>query len=179
LAAFPVSGEAQFRAVDGAMPHWSHIGDTRPPRLPVQERGTGAVLRRCVVPLDCPCARGCVGIASRVPAANPRRRALRQKRAHDGRTPSYWPHDQVVTECLILRPRAMQVINCAAWHGQQRRKDVARRDSMAASTPNSHEKTSEKSRKKEKMAKIGACGGPWDPIAPPHGYPLGPPRPIV
>ena len=27
LAAFPVSGEAQFRAVDGAMPHWSHIGD--------------------------------------------------------------------------------------------------------------------------------------------------------
>merc|ERR1712153_248202 len=66
------SGEAQFRAVDGAMPHWSHIGDTRPPRLPVQERGTGAVLRRCMVPLDCPCARGCVGIASRVPAANPR-----------------------------------------------------------------------------------------------------------
>ena len=48
LAAFPVSGEAQFRAVDGAMPHWSPIGDTRPPRLPVQERGTGAVLRRCV-----------------------------------------------------------------------------------------------------------------------------------
>ena len=47
LAAFPVSGEAQFRAVDGAMPHWSHIGDTRPPRLPVQERGTGAVLRSC------------------------------------------------------------------------------------------------------------------------------------
>ena len=33
----------------------------------------------------------------------------------------------------------MQVINCAAWHGQQRRKDVARRDSMAASTPNSQE----------------------------------------
>ena len=33
LAAFPVSGEAQFRAVDGAMPHWSHIGDTRPPSL--------------------------------------------------------------------------------------------------------------------------------------------------
>ena len=29
----------------------------------------------------------------------------------------------------------MQVVNCAAWHGQQRRKDVARRDSMAASTP--------------------------------------------
>ena len=26
LAAFPVSGEAQFRAVDGATPHWSHIG---------------------------------------------------------------------------------------------------------------------------------------------------------
>jgi len=121
------------------MPHWSHIGDTRPPSFPVQERGTGAVLRRCVVPLDCPCARGCVGIASRVPAANPRRRALRQKRAHDGRTPSYWPYDQVVTECLILRPRAMQVINCAAWHGQQRRQAVARRDSMAASTPNSHE----------------------------------------
>ena len=37
-------------AVDGAMPHWSHIGDTRPPSLPVQERGTGAVLRRCMVP---------------------------------------------------------------------------------------------------------------------------------
>ena len=36
----------------------------------VQERGTGAVLRRCMVPLDCPCARGCVGTASRVPAAN-------------------------------------------------------------------------------------------------------------
>ena len=90
-------------------------------------------------PLDCPCARGCVGIASRVPAANPRRRALRQKRAHDGRTPSYWPYDQVVTECLILRPRAMQVINCASWHGQLRRQAVARRDSMAASTPNSHE----------------------------------------
>ena len=49
MAAFPVSGEAQFRAVDGAMPHWSHIGDTIPPSLPVQERGTGAVLRRCVV----------------------------------------------------------------------------------------------------------------------------------
>ena len=72
LAAFPVSGEAQFRAVDGAMPHWSHIGDTRPPRLPVQGRGTGAVLRKCMVPLDCPCARGCVGIASRVPAASRR-----------------------------------------------------------------------------------------------------------
>ena len=42
----------------------------------------------------------------------------------------------------------MQVINCAAWHGQQRRKDVARRDSMAA--PNSHENK--------------------------HGHPLGPPR---
>ena len=25
MAAFPVSGEAQFRAVDGAMPHWSHM----------------------------------------------------------------------------------------------------------------------------------------------------------
>ena len=32
----------------------------------------------------------------------------------------------------ILRPRAMQVINCAAWYGQQRRQAVARRDSMAA-----------------------------------------------
>merc|ERR1712078_846043 len=60
------------RGLSPAMPHWSHIGDTRPPRLPVQERGTGTVLGRCMVPLDCPCARGCVGIASRVPAANPR-----------------------------------------------------------------------------------------------------------
>ena len=42
---FPVSGEAQFRAVGGAMPHWSHIGDTIPPSFPVQEIGTGAVLR--------------------------------------------------------------------------------------------------------------------------------------
>ena len=40
---------------------------------------------------------------------------------------------------LVLRPRAMQVINCASWHGQQRRQAVARRDSMAASTPNSHD----------------------------------------
>jgi hypothetical protein len=31
------------------------------------------------------------------------------------------------------------VINCASWHGQLRRQAVARRDSMAASTPNSHE----------------------------------------
>ncbi len=40
-------------------------------------------------------------------------------------------------------------------------------------------KTSKKSHKKEDPApkRIGACGGPWDPIAPPHGYPLGPPRP--
>ena len=43
-----------------------------------------------------------------------------------GRTPSYWPYDQVVTECWILRPRAMQVVNCAAGHGQQRRQAVAR-----------------------------------------------------
>ena len=28
---------------------------------------------------------------------------------------------------------------CSIWHGQQRRQAVARRDSMAASTPNSHE----------------------------------------
>ena len=34
----------------------------------------------------------------------------------------------------------MQVINCASWHGQQRRQAVARRDSMAASTPNSQVK---------------------------------------
>ena len=37
-------------------------------------------------------------------------------------------------------------------------------------------KTSKKSHKKRKPEKIGACGGPWDPIPPPHGYPLGPPR---
>ena len=37
-------------------------------------------------------------------------------------------------------------------------------------------KTSKKSRKKKKLQKIGACGGPWDPISPPHGHPLGPPR---
>ena len=91
-----------------------------------------------------------------------------------GRTPSYWPYDQVVTECLILRPRAMQVINCAAWHGQQRRQAVARRDSMAASR-RIPMKTSKKSRKNPQ--KIGACGGPWDPISPPHGYPLGPSPP--
>ena len=30
------------------------------------------------------------------------------------------PYDQVVTECWILRPRAMQVINCEAGHGQPR-----------------------------------------------------------
>jgi len=148
------------------MPHWSHIGDTIPPSLPVQERGTGAVLRRCVVPLDCPCARGCVGIASRVPAANPRRRALRQKRAHVGRTPSDWPYDQVVTECLILRPRAMQVINCAAWHGQQRRQAVARRDSMAASTPNSHENKVKNAQKRKNInRRLRRAGGPHLPPA--------------
>ena len=178
LAAFPVSGEAQFRAVDGAMPHWSHIGDTRPPRLPVQERGTGAVLRRCMVPLDCPCARGCVGIASRVPAANPRRRALRQKRAHDGRTPSYWPYDQVVTECLILRPRAMQVINCASWHGQQRRQAVARRDSMAASTPNSHE-NKYKMANKETMRKNRRLRRAMGPHLPPAWTPSGAPPQVT
>ena len=69
----------------------------------------------------------------------------------------------------------MQVINCASWHGQQRRQVVARRDSMAASMPNSHE-TSTKSRKRKKSSKIGACGRPWDPISPLHGHPLGPPR---
>ena len=93
-----------------------------------------------------------------------------------GRTPSYWPYDQVVTECLILRPRAMQVINCASWHGQQRRQAVARRDSMAARPANSLKQV--KNRQKEKKCrKIGACCGPWDPISPPHGYPLGPPPP--
>lgn len=102
---------------------------------------------------------------------------MRQKRARAGRTPSYWPYDQVVTECLILRPRAMQVINCAAGHGQQRRQAVARRDSMAASTPNSHVKTSKKCQKRKKREKIGACGGLGDPISPPHGYPLGPSPP--
>ena len=71
MAAFPVSGEAQFRAVDGTMPHWSHIGDTIPPSLPVQERGTGAVLRSAWSLLTAH-AREAVGIASRVPAANPR-----------------------------------------------------------------------------------------------------------
>ena len=141
--------------------------DTRPPSLPVQQRGTGAVLRRCVVPLDCPCARGCVGIASRVPAANPRRRALRQKRAHDGRTPSYWPYDQVVTECRRLRPRAMQAVSCAAWHGQQRRKDVARRDSMAASSPNSHE-TSKNRAKKEINSQKSAPAAGWGTPSPPR-----------
>ena len=58
----------------------------------------------------------------------------------EGHLPTrYWPYDQVVTECWILRPRAMQVVNCAAGHGQQRRQAVARRDSMAASTANSLE----------------------------------------
>ena len=106
MAAFPVSGEAQFRAVDGAMPHWSHIGDTRPPSLPVHKRGAGAVLRRCVIPLDCACARGCVGIASRVPAANPRQfvTGIAPSVHAAGRTPSYWPYDQVVIECWKLRP---------------------------------------------------------------------------
>ena len=96
---------------------------------------------------------------------------MRQKRARAGRT-----YDQVVTECWILRPRAMQVVNCAAGHGQQRRQAVARRDSMAASTPNSHEKQVKNREKRKKLQKIGACGGPWDPISPPHGHPLGPPR---
>ena len=68
----------------------------------------------------------------------------------------------------------MRVINCAAGHGQQRRQAVARRDSMAARIPM---KTSKKLRKKKKSEKIGACGGPWDPISPPHGCPLGPPPP--
>ena len=27
------------------------------------------------------------------------------------RTPSYWPYDQVVTECRRLRPRAMQAVS--------------------------------------------------------------------
>ena len=43
----------------------------------------------------------------------------------------------------------MQVINCAAGHGQQRRQAVARRDSMAARPANSL-KTSKKSREKRK-----------------------------
>ena len=73
----------------------------------------------------------------------------------------------VVTECLILRPRAMQVINCAAWHGQQRRQAVARRDSMAASTPNSHEnKIQVKNRQKNPKKSAPAAG---------HGTPS-PPR---
>ena len=38
-------------------------------------------------------------------------------------------------------------------------------------------KTSKNRKKEENPKKIGACGGPWDPISPPHGYPLGPPRP--
>ena len=149
MAAFPVSGEAQFRAVDGAMPHWSHIGDTRPPRLPVQERDSGAVVRRCMVPLDCACARGCVGIASRVPAANPRHFVTRIASEACTRWKDTFllavRYGQVVTECWRLRPRAMQVVNCAAGHGQQRRQAVARRDSRwRRNTPNSHENKSKK-----------------------------------
>ena len=60
------------------------------------------------------------------------------------------------------------MVNCAAGHGQQRRQAVARRDSMAASQ-RIPMKTSKKSPKRKKSPeKIGACGGPWDPIAPPH-----------
>ena len=98
------------------------------------------------------------------------------------------------TECLILRPRAMQAVSCAAGHGQQRRQAVARRDSMAAIrripmktskmeqkrivktraslTAHWHDKGADWREQKRK-----SCGGPWDPISPPHGCPLGPPRP--
>ena len=38
-------------------------------------------------------------------------------------------------------------------------------------------KTSKNREKKKKNPeKIGACGGPWEPISPPHGHPLGAPR---
>ena len=69
--------------------------------------------------------------------------------------------------------RAMQVINCAAWHGQQRRKDVARRDSMAASrrTPM---KTSKKSPKNRKNGRLPRAMGPH---LPPARTPSGAPAP--
>ena len=133
LAAFPVSGEAQFRAVDGAIRRTGPTLVTRDHHVcrRVQERGTGAVLRRCMVPLDCPCARGCVGTASRVPAANLRQFVTRIASEACTR----WKDTFLLAVRAgrhILRPRAMQVINCAAWYGQQRRQAVARRDSMAA-----------------------------------------------
>ena len=133
-----------------------------------------------MVPLDCPLARGCVGIASRVPAANPRQFVTRtaSERARAGRTPSYWPYDQVVTECRRLRPRAMQVINCAAWHGQQCRKDVARRDSMAASTPIPMKQVKNMKKKCKKNRRLRRAGGPHLPPAwvPPRALAPPPPR---
>ena len=91
---------------------------------------------------------------------------MRQKRAHDGRTPSYWPYDQVVTACLILRPRAMQVINCASWHGQQRRQAVARRDSMPQ-VRRIPMKTSKNREKKKKIPKKSApAAGRGNPSPP-------------
>ena len=38
-------------------------------------------------------------------------------------------------------------------------------------------KTRENRAKKKNRGKIGACGGPWDPISPLHEYPLGAPPP--
>ena len=53
----------------------------------------------------------------------------------------------------------MQVINCAAWYGQQRRQAVARRDSMAAypaNARNSLEKQVKNRPKKKKSPKKSA-----------------------
>ena len=116
-----------------------------------------------MVPLDCPCARGCVGTASRVPAANLRQFVTRIASEACTR----WKDTFLLAVRAgrhILRPRAMQVINCAAWYGQQRRQAVARRDSMAAypaNARNSLEKqVKNRPKKKKKPEKIGACGGP-------------------
>ena len=43
-------------------------------------------------------------------------------------------------------------------------------------TDKSRTKQAKKRQKRKTIQKIGACGGPWDPISPPHGHPLGPPR---
>ena len=66
-------------------------------------------------------------------------------------------------------------------HGtvKQRRQVVARRDSMAASTPNSHDcmKTSTKSRKKEKNSKNRCLRQAMGPHLPPAWTPSRPPAP--
>ena len=78
---------------------------------------------------------------------------------------------QVVTECLILRLRAMHVINCASWH------TVSSADRLSQGViawPQGRRIPRKQVKNRQKMRKNR--GGPWDPIFSPHGHPLGAPR---